>query len=46
MKLQDIKDPSFLKQMDIKELKELSSQIRTFLLENIAKNPWMNIIII
>ncbi|MBQ4020753.1 MAG: 1-deoxy-D-xylulose-5-phosphate synthase, partial [Erysipelotrichaceae bacterium] len=38
MKLQDIKDPSFLKQMDIKELKELSSQIRTFLLENIAKN--------
>jgi len=37
MELQDIKDPSFLKQMDIKELKELSSQIRTFLLENISK---------
>lgn len=32
-----IKDPSFIKDLSIKELKELASQIRQFLIENIAK---------
>ena len=32
-----IKDPSFIKDLSIKELKELAEQIRNFLIENISK---------
>lgn len=32
-----IKDPSFIKDMSIKELKELASQIREFLIEHLSK---------
>lgn len=32
-----IKDPSFIKSMSIKELKELASQIREFLIEHLSK---------
>ena len=35
--LEDIKDPSFVKDLSIKELKELASQIRKFLIDNISK---------
>ena len=35
--LYDIKDPSFLRDMSIKELKELAEQIREFLIENVSK---------
>ena len=35
--LLEIKDPSFIKDLSIKELKELASQIRQFLIENISK---------
>lgn len=35
--LLEIKDPSFIKQMNIKELKELACQIREFLIDNISK---------
>ncbi len=37
MNLEDIKDPSFLKQLKIKELKALAQDIRNFLIENISK---------
>ncbi|MDA3931635.1 MAG: 1-deoxy-D-xylulose-5-phosphate synthase [Tenericutes bacterium] len=37
MNLLDIKDPQFLKDLSIKELNELSEEIRSFLIENIAK---------
>jgi 1-deoxy-D-xylulose-5-phosphate synthase len=37
MNLYDIKDPQFLKNLSIKELNELSKDIRSFLIENIAK---------
>ena len=37
MNLLDIKDPGFLKKLSIKELDELASEIRTFLIENISK---------
>lgn len=37
MNLKDIKDPSFLKSMSIKELTQLSDEIRAFLIENISK---------
>lgn len=37
MNIKDIKDPSFLKSLDHKELKRLSEEIRTFLIESIAK---------
>lgn len=36
MQLEDIKDPSFLKGMSIKELEALSDQIRTFLIERLS----------
>ena len=35
--LLEIKDPSFIKDLSIKELKELAQQIREFLIENISK---------
>lgn len=35
--LLEIKDPSFIKNLSIKELKELASEIRNFLIENISK---------
>lgn len=35
--LMEIKDPSFLKSLSIKELKELASQVRAFLIDNISK---------
>ena len=35
--LSDIKDPSFLNDLSIKELNELSSDIRTFLIESLSK---------
>lgn len=35
--LLDIKDPSFIKDLSISELKELANDIRTFLIENISK---------
>lgn len=35
--LLEIKDPAFIKDMSIKELKELAFQIRQFLIENISK---------
>ncbi|QQZ10900.1 1-deoxy-D-xylulose-5-phosphate synthase [Heyndrickxia vini] len=37
MDLLSIKDPSFLKEMNIDQLKELSSDIRHFLIENLSK---------
>jgi len=37
MKLLDIKDPQFLKDLSVKELNELSQEIRSFLIENISK---------
>lgn len=37
MNLFDIKDPSFLKQMNIKELKQLAEDIRLFLIDSITK---------
>ncbi|MFA6647808.1 MAG: 1-deoxy-D-xylulose-5-phosphate synthase [Candidatus Izemoplasmatales bacterium] len=37
MNLLDIKDPGFLKKLSIKELDELASEIRAFLIENISK---------
>ena len=37
MEITDIKDPSFLKEMSIEELESLAAEIRTFLIENIAK---------
>ena len=35
--LLEIKDPSFIKDLSIKELKELANEIRSFLIENISK---------
>ena len=35
--LYSIKDPSFIKDLKIKELRELAKDIRTFLIENISK---------
>ena len=35
--LLNIKDPSFIKSLSKKELKELAKQIREFLIENISK---------
>lgn len=35
--LEEIKDPSFVKSLSIKELKELANQIREFLIENVSK---------
>ncbi|MFA7560778.1 MAG: 1-deoxy-D-xylulose-5-phosphate synthase [Candidatus Izemoplasmatales bacterium] len=37
MNLLEIKDPSFIKTLTIKELESLAEEIRTFLLENISK---------
>lgn len=37
MNLYDIKDPSFLRDLSIKELKELAEDIRKFLIENVSK---------
>lgn len=37
MKIEDIKDPSFLKNMNEKDLYALAKDIRTFLIENISK---------
>ncbi len=37
MKLKDIKDPSFLKSLSVSECEELAAEIRTFLIENVAK---------
>lgn len=37
MKLEDIKNPKFLKDMDYQGLNELSTDIRKFLIENISK---------
>lgn len=37
MKIEEIKSPTFLKELDIKELNSLSEDIREFLLENISK---------
>jgi len=37
MKLESITNPEFLKDMDYQELESLSKEIRTFLIENIAK---------
>ena len=37
MDLRTIKDPSFLEDMDVKALKELSADIRTFLIEQVSQ---------
>lgn len=37
MDLEKIKDPSFLKEMDIRQLNQLSEDIRAFLIDNISK---------
>lgn len=37
MDLYDIKDPSFLKSLSVKECEALSEDIRTFLIENVSK---------
>lgn len=37
MKLENIQDPSFLKQLNIQELEDLSEQIRTFLIQNVSQ---------
>lgn len=37
IKIEDIKDPSFIKNLNNKELKQLAKDIRTFLIENISK---------
>lgn len=37
MDLNEIKDPSFLKELDIQQLNQLSSDIREFLINNISK---------
>src|SRR3989339_1454379 len=37
MNLTDIKDPSFLKEMNHKELKKLADEIRLFLIDSITK---------
>lgn len=37
MNIKDIKDPTFLKELSKKELKTLSAEIRSFLIEHIAK---------
>ena len=37
MKLENIKNPKFLKDLDYQELNELSTDIRKFLIENVAK---------
>lgn len=36
MNIKEIKDPKFLKELDIKELKVLSDEIRNFLIESVA----------
>lgn len=35
--IKNIKDPSFIKNLTIKEKKELANDLRTFLIENISK---------
>lgn len=37
IKLEEIKDPKFLKDLSIKELEELAKQIREFIIDNISK---------
>ena len=37
MDLNNIKDPSFLKEMDIRQLNELAEEIRQFLIDNISQ---------
>lgn len=37
MDLYKIKDPSFLKELDIRQLNQLASDIREFLINNISK---------
>ena len=37
MNIREIKDPSFLKEMNIDELQELSDEIRSFLIESVSK---------
>ncbi|MCK5388814.1 MAG: hypothetical protein KAJ22_05960, partial [Candidatus Izimaplasma sp.] len=37
MNLNEIKDPKFLTELSVKELEELSKEIRTFLIEKISK---------
>lgn len=37
MEIKEIKDPRFLKQLDIKELEQLAQDIRDFLIDNISK---------
>ena len=37
MDLNKIKDPSFLKELDIRQLNQLASDIREFLINNISK---------
>ncbi len=37
MKLEDIKSPSYVKQLNIEELEDLASEIRQFLIENVSK---------
>lgn len=40
MDLNNIKDPSFLKELDIRQLNQLSSNIREFLITEYFKNWW------
>ncbi len=35
--IRDIKDPSFLKSLSVKELEELAGDIRNFLIESVSK---------
>jgi 1-deoxy-D-xylulose-5-phosphate synthase len=37
MKLTDIQDPKFLKSLSVKEMEDLSAEIRTFLIQSISK---------
>ena len=37
MNIEDIKDPSFLKQLNNSELQELSDDIRQFLMKSVSK---------
>ena len=38
MKIEDIKDPKFLKDLSYKELDELANDIRKFILETVSKH--------
>ena len=42
-KLEEIKDPSFLKNLSVHDLEILASEIRTFLIQSISKDRWSSV---